>query len=129
VGRLGALLTEMADERLAEVGLTGREYLTLAILVDDGPGSQLELAQLLGKAPALVVASIDRLEDAGLVERTRDPDDRRRSRVKVTRKGASALARSDAIADGILADALPGLDEAERTTLARLLAKGVGGAT
>jgi MarR family transcriptional regulator, lower aerobic nicotinate degradation pathway regulator len=124
--RLGAVMTEIADEQLAEAGLTGREYAILAILVDDGPGSQLELAGMLGKAPALLVPSIDRLEDAGLVERTRDPNDRRRSRVKVTRQGTSALARGDAIAERVVARTFHGLDDAERAELSRLLEKGVG---
>jgi MarR family transcriptional regulator, lower aerobic nicotinate degradation pathway regulator len=124
--RLGAVMTEVADEQLSKAGLTGREYAILAILVDDGPGSQLELAQMLGKAPALVVPSIDRLEDAGLVKRTRDPNDRRRSRVTVTGKGAKALARGDAIADRVVAHTLHGLDDSELAELARLLEKGVG---
>jgi DNA-binding MarR family transcriptional regulator len=124
--RLGGLMTEVADEALAEVDLAGREYAILAILVDDGPESQLELAQMLGKAPALVVSAIDRLEDTGLVERTRDPSDRRRSHVKVTRKGTKALARADVIADRVVANTLRGLDDSELAELARLLEKGVG---
>ena len=123
--RLGGVLTEIADEQLADVDLTGREYGILSILVEDGPGSQLELARMIGKAPALVVPSIDRLEDAGLVERTRDPSDRRRSRVKVTRKGASTLARGDVIADHVVATALRGLDDSELAELAQLLQKGI----
>ena len=123
--RLGAVMTELADEFLAEIKLTGREYAILAILVDDGPGSQLELAQMIGKAPALVVPSIDRLEDAGLVQRTRDRSDRRRTRVKVTREGSKALARGDVIADRVVATTLRGLDDSERAELAWLLQKGV----
>lgn len=123
--RLGGVMTEIADDALAEAGLSGREYAILAILVDDGPESQLELAQMLGKAPALVVPSIDRLEDAGLVERTRDRNDRRRSHVKVTRKGEKTLARGDVIADGVVADTLSGLNKSELAELTRLLKKGV----
>jgi DNA-binding MarR family transcriptional regulator len=123
--RLGGVMTEIADDALAEADLTGREYAILAILVDDGPESQLELAQMLGKTPALVVPSIDRLEDAGLVERTRDRSDRRRSRVKVTRKGEKTLARADVIADRLVAETLSGLDKSELAELARLLQKGV----
>lgn len=123
--RLGAVMTELADEYLAEIHLTGREYAILSILVNDGPGSQLELAQMIGKAPALVVPSIDRLEHARLVERTRDPSDRRRTRVKVTPEGSNALARGDVIADRVVADTLQGLDDSERAELAWLLQKGV----
>ena len=123
--RLGGVMTETADDVLAEADLTGREYAILAILVDDGPESQLELAQMLGKTPALVVPSIDRLEDTGMVERTRDRSDRRRSRVKVTRKGEKTLARADVIADRLVAETLSGLDKSELAELTRLLRKGV----
>src|SRR5262249_48896668 len=77
------------------------------------------------RAPALVVPSIDQLEHAGLVERTRDPTDRRRSRVRVTQEGSNALARGDVIADRVVAHTLQGLDNSERAELARLLQKGV----
>ena len=119
-------MTEIADEQLAEVGLTGRGYAILSILVHDGPESQLELAQMIGKTPALVVPSIDQLEDAGLVERVRDRSDRRRTRVEVTRKGVKTLARADVIADRVVATTLAGLDDSELAELARLLQKGVG---
>jgi len=118
-------MTELADEYLAEINLTGRQYAILSILVNDGPGSQLELARMLGRAPALVVPSIDQLEHAGLVERTRDPTDRRRTRVRVTRQGSNALARGDVIAERVVAHTLQGLDNYERAELARLLQKGV----
>jgi DNA-binding MarR family transcriptional regulator len=124
--RLGALLAEIADERLAEVNLAGRDYGILAILSDDGPESQLELARMLGKAPPLVVTAIDRLEAAGLVERTRDPDDRRRTRVTVTRNGMKTLARADAIAERTISNLFAGLDESELGEFLRLLEKGAG---
>src|SRR5690349_6362746 len=76
---IGTALSEVGDDRLATVGLDAREYAILSILDADGPGSQQELAGLLGKAPAIVVAAVDALESRGLVARTRDPSDRRRS--------------------------------------------------
>ncbi len=91
LARAGAFLVDTADELLAPAGVDGRGYQVLAILATDGPGSQLELAKLLGKAPALIVAAIDQLEAQGFVERTRDPADRRRSRVMLTKAGERAL--------------------------------------
>jgi DNA-binding MarR family transcriptional regulator len=126
LARLGGVLTEIADEQLADVGLTGREYGILSILVEDGPESQLELARMIGKTPPLVVPSIDRLENAGFVERTRDPTDRRRTRVTLTAKGAKTLSRGDVIAERVVATALRGLDESELADLAQLLHKGIG---
>src|SRR3954449_12128091 len=91
----GDLLLRNADETLAGAGVDGRAYTILSILETDGPGSQQELARLLGKAPAIVVAAVDDLEARGLVQRTRDPADRRRTRVTLTKAGGQALERAD----------------------------------
>ncbi len=122
---VGAALSLLADEQLAAAGVDGREYAILSILESDGPGSQLELARLLGKAPAVVVAAVDALEDRGLVERARDPADRRRSRVTMTAAGAKTLRKADTLADDAVADLLAGLDADELRNLRELLARGV----
>ena len=124
--RLGTLLSDMGDDRLAEAGISGRGYTILAILGEDGPGSQYELAQMLGKAPGVVVAAIDQLERAGLVERNRDPADRRRSVVTLTVAGRKALARADKLADEAAGELLPGLGDQELGQLKDLLMKGLG---
>lgn len=126
LARAGTLLTELGEQKLAAVGLSGRDYSVLSILETDGPGSQLELARLLGKAPAIVVAAVDDLEARGLVERTRDPADRRRSRVTLTRKGRTGLARADELADAAVAELLAGLDADELASLRDLLSRGLG---
>ena len=122
---VGAALSLLADEQLAAAGVDGREYAILSILESDGPGSQLELARLLGKAPAVVVGAVDALEDRGLVERARDPADRRRSRVTMTAAGAKTLRKADTLADDAVADLLAGLDADELRNLRELLARGV----
>jgi DNA-binding MarR family transcriptional regulator len=122
---VGAVLSDLGDRELADVGVDGREYSVLAILQEDAPNSQLEIARLLNKAPAIVVTTIDDLERKGLVERTRDPADRRRSRVTMTAKGEEALAAADRFADMTVADLLSGLDEAELRQLHDLLGKGL----
>lgn len=126
LARVGASLLDSADELLSPVGIDGRGYSVLAILHSDGPGSQLELARLLGKAPALVVTAVDDLEAAGLVERTRDPADRRRSRVMLTKAGEKVLARADELADEAAAALLSDLDASELAQLHDLLQRGLG---
>ena len=69
----GSLLSAIGDGKLAASGLDSREYSILSILDTDGPGSQQELARLLGKAPAIVVAAIDGLEGRGLVSARATP--------------------------------------------------------
>jgi DNA-binding MarR family transcriptional regulator len=125
--RLGVQLSEIADDRLAAAGVDGRGYSILAILATDGPGSQFELAKMLGKAPGVVVTAIDQLEQAGLVERNRDPADRRRSVVTLTPAGHEALVRADEVADETLSEMLGGLEGDELEELKRLVVKGLTG--
>jgi len=118
--RLGLMLVRVGDEMsqrgqqaLEELGISGRDYTALAVIAADQPRSQLELARMMGKAPALCVALIDELETAGLAQRVRDPEDRRRSIVSLTSAGEQLLERADAIADEVAAAVLDGLSADE----------------
>lgn len=129
-GRLGLLLVRTGDEvatrgeaALQAIGISGRDYAALAVISHDKPSSQLELARLMGKAPALCVALLDELEGAGLVERVRDPKDRRRSIVSLTKAGDAKLAEADAVAREVEAGALDGLSDDEREHLGELLGR------
>jgi DNA-binding MarR family transcriptional regulator len=121
----GDLLSAIGDDKLAASGLDSREYSILSILDTDGPGSQQELARLLGKAPAIVVAAIDDLEERRLVTRTRDPADRRRSRVTLTQGGSKALSHADKLAEAAVAELFTGLDAGDLRQLQDLLARGL----
>ena len=90
-----------AEDPLAEIGLSGRQYMVLAVLSGDTPPSQQELAGLCGLLPAQVVPVIDELERRGLVARQRSEADRRRSVVSLTPEGAEILAKADELAQSI----------------------------
>ena len=76
-----------AEDPLAALGLSGRQYTVLAILSADAPPSQLELAGMCGLLPAQIVTVIDELERRGFVARQRSESDRRRSVVTLTEAG------------------------------------------
>jgi DNA-binding MarR family transcriptional regulator len=86
-----------ADDPLAALGLSGRQYTVLAILSSDAPPSQLELAGMCGLLPAQIVSVIDELERRGFVARQRSESDRRRSVVTLTEAGREILERADAL--------------------------------
>ena len=123
---VGTAIADSGDERLAPVGIDAREYSILSILETDGPGSQQELARLLGKVPAIVVSAVDALEQRGLVARTRDPADRRRTRVTLTAAGAKTLAKAHRLADATVAELFNRLDAAELVQLHELMTRGLG---
>jgi DNA-binding MarR family transcriptional regulator len=119
--KLGNEVLRRAEGPLEAMGLSGREYMTLAVLDSDAPSSQSELAELCGLLPAQLVAVIDELERDGLAERTRDEVDRRRSVVRLTAKGRRLLARGDALAARIEAELLGHLDSGQRARLHEVL--------
>lgn len=91
-------------------------------LIAQGPGqSQQAIAGHLGMPPSRLVALVDGLEKRGLVERRRNPDDRRNYALHLTGDGGRFFGRL-ARAGKAHEDAICGsLDAAERATLFDLL--------
>jgi len=119
--KLGNQVLARAEGPLAALGLSGRQYVVLAVMDSDEPASQLELATLTGLLPAQVVPVLDELEARGLVERRRSESDRRRSVVRLTEDGRALLARADEL-DRSLTDLMFGqLEPAVRAELADTL--------
>jgi DNA-binding MarR family transcriptional regulator len=88
-----------------------REYAVLTAAAALGPQSQQRLADRLGVNRTLMVAVTDELEQRGLLERRRDPADRRSYALHVTPAGAAELER------------LHGAIEASDRSLTELLGK------
>lgn len=79
--------------RLRRLGLTPGQFAAL-VLVEANPGlTQTALAQALGSNRSLMVRTLDRLEDAGLVAREPSPRDRRSHAIIVTDQGRTQVAR------------------------------------
>src|SRR6476646_8556798 len=92
--KLGNEVLARAEDPLAALGLSGRQYMILAVLSTDAPPSQLELAALCGLLPAQVVPVLDELERRGFVARQRSETDRRRSVVGVSSYGQKHHAKA-----------------------------------
>lgn len=118
---VGSAITARGHDALREVELSGTQYVMLAVLDESEPGSQLELARLCGKAPGMVVGILDELEERGIVDRGRDPQDRRRSVVRLTASGRTVLAAADRVVAGVEAKLMSDLSAAERAELHDLL--------
>lgn len=129
VGRLlraAALVNSALGRGVAELGLQPGWFDVLAALRRAGPPYALNPAQLL---KTMMVTSggltkrLDRLVEAGLVERSADPDDRRGTRVRLTPRGRAIIDRAIAVHVWNEAALLDGLTAAERQTLDGLLRK------
>src|SRR6476619_2761343 len=127
------LLTRLAKQvyrRSTEelLGLHMRLVMALSYLRDHDGAPQQELAEALCMDANNVVLLLNELEDAGHVTRRRDPSDRRRHLVDLTKRGRHALLSAEQAQETIEDDVLRGLDADERATLWRLLGRALRGA-
>jgi DNA-binding MarR family transcriptional regulator len=110
------------------LGMTFRQFWVLSVLVEhDGRWSQHELGKKLMVDANNLVLLLNELEDAGLVERRRDPDDRRRHIVVLTDRGRKAFERGQLAQEAVEDSVLAALDAGERETLRALLVKALDG--
>jgi DNA-binding MarR family transcriptional regulator len=85
--RLARIHSLLAGRLLREVGLHPSQELLLMVLWEGGPRRQIELGAELGTDSAGTTRIVHRLEEAGLVCRRPDPDDRRATLVGTTPRG------------------------------------------
>lgn len=88
------LLTRLYRPLLERLGLTYPQYLVMMALWEQAPRSVGELGELLHLDSGTLTPLLKRLEGAGLVTRTRAPEDERR--VLITLTAAGKTLRQDA---------------------------------
>ncbi|MGK5738153.1 MarR family winged helix-turn-helix transcriptional regulator [Micromonospora sp. URMC 103] len=134
--RSGALLEHLArrmrlrsESVLAPLGLRPRHLVALTVLRDRGDISQQGLASTLQIDGTNVVGLLNELETAGLVERRRSPEDRRRHVVTITPAGTERLSEAECALATAEDEVLGGLRPAERDQLYELLRRATSGTT
>jgi DNA-binding MarR family transcriptional regulator len=123
LSQLGFVGSKGFATALEPIGIDPREFLLLRFVAASEGQSQHALAERLGTPPSRMVALVDHLEEAGLLERRPDPDDRRVRTLHLTRKGRSTLERAFKIAIDFETELCSGLDAEEREQLIDLLQK------
>jgi MarR family transcriptional regulator, lower aerobic nicotinate degradation pathway regulator len=110
-----------ADEALAPLGLTVKQYGLLTLLVHEGPVSQGRLGEVMKIDRTTMVNLIDELERAGHVDRTRNPEDRRAYALAATAAGKRVQRRAAALMKRVYDETLSPLSAGERDELRRML--------
>jgi len=127
---VGFLLSDTArvmrrafDLRARALGVTRAQWRTLLTLSRAEGLTQGALADHLEVEPITACRMIDRLEEAGHVERRRDPADRRAWNIYLTGRSRPLIAQLTRVADDLAAAALDGVSTAERDALAATLSR------
>jgi MarR family transcriptional regulator, temperature-dependent positive regulator of motility len=124
--RLSRLVYRRATDDI--LGMSMKQYVALCQLREQVTVSQQAFCEALHLDPNNCVLLLNTLESDDLLERRRDPTDRRRHIVVLTRKGQQALERADHALESVEDDVLGALSKEERATLHRLLLRAASGA-
>jgi DNA-binding MarR family transcriptional regulator len=90
---MGARSVMLSQAVASRLGLSPADLETLDLLSTNGPLTAGRLAELTGLTTGAITGMVDRLEEAGLVRRERDTEDRRRVIVHLVPDRARAIAR------------------------------------
>jgi DNA-binding MarR family transcriptional regulator len=102
-------------------GLSAPRLSALSVIVFGGPLTLGELANAEQVRPPTMTRLVSALEDAGLVAREADPEDKRLTRIRATAKGRALLSQGRARRVAALTDEVRALASNERADLARAL--------
>jgi DNA-binding MarR family transcriptional regulator len=95
LGKAYQRVTQSAKQRLAPYGVTPAQYALLKVLWERDDQSGAELGERLLLDSATMTGLLDRLEQAGLIERKAHATDRRVNRVVLTARGRDLQAPLD----------------------------------
>jgi DNA-binding MarR family transcriptional regulator len=123
LAQIGAHAAGKFGERLEALKLTPPQAGILGVLGRESGLSQQALADVLGMFPSRLVAVLDDMERAGLVERCQHPRDRRVSLLNLTATGKKTLQAVGRVAKQHEAELCAGLNPGEREMLEKLLAR------
>lgn len=119
--RVSRLLRRRFDARARVLGLSRAQWQTIACVRRSPGATQRRIAELLEIGEVAVGRSIDRLVDAGWLERRADPKDRRVYRIYLTQAFEPVLDQLARMSDEEDAVVFQGFSAAERDLLGKLL--------
>src|SRR4051812_31693396 len=123
IGETAHALRKAFDRFAVGLGVTRAQWKVLFKLTRTPGLRQVELADLLDLEPITLCRIVDRLEEAGLVERTRDPEDRRAWRLHVTAQAQPLIEKLKAVGAELVEHAFAGIDRKEIEITRKVLAR------
>jgi DNA-binding MarR family transcriptional regulator len=115
------IIRQRFNKEAENIGLTHSQWRALVHLSENENCRQIDLADILNVKPISLARQIDLLEQAGLVKRLNDTNDRRAFRLKLTAKAKPVIKELWEIADSIENEICDALSESQKNTLSKLL--------
>ena len=123
IGETSHALRKAFDRMAVGLGVTRAQWKVLFSLTRQPGMRQVDLADKLDVEPITLCRIIDRLEESGLVERSKDPDDRRARLLHVTAQARPIVEKLRALASELAGEAFAGIDPGDVETTRRVLAR------
>ena len=110
INDVARMLRTYADHKASQFGTTRAQWAVLVRLDRFEGLKQSELAEMLDLQPITLTRLLDRICDAGLIERRSDPNDRRAKRLYLTAAARPLLEHLSELGEDMMATALAGVD-------------------
>jgi DNA-binding MarR family transcriptional regulator len=123
LAQLGRAVTRQYRCAMSPIGLKPRETQALLRLQSNGAMSQQALGAALDVDASNLVALLNELEAESLISRRRDPEDRRRHVVEISKRGIKVVCEVERAAAEVEDQFFAALDDDERAALQDLLAR------
>lgn len=118
---IGRLFRKRFEAANRDSAVTSSQMRLLGAIARNPGASQIALANRLDVEPITAGRMIDRLEQAGMVERRPDPADRRAWRLHLTPRAQPLVAAARGKIEELIERAFEGFDPAERDAMQGLL--------
>lgn len=123
LGRAAILKDRVLDCHLEAHGVTAAQFKVLIIVTQYQIDTPAELCRSLGLDSGSMTRMLDRLEQKGLLQRQRCPQDRRQVRLALTADGQLLADRLPQVGAAAMNELVGGLQPEELQTLEALLSK------
>ena len=114
-------MRNFAEKILSPFDLTIEQFHLLKNLSCDQGMTQRQIGDVAGKTPANMTRILDRLESKSLIERRRDPNDRRASQVFLTITGKEITEKVFGVFESFTEDLVFGITEKEQEIVKKSL--------
>jgi DNA-binding MarR family transcriptional regulator len=123
LGQAHHLMATELRAGLKDAGLNLQERGILLTLARGSAKTPAALSKLVGVHPTRMTRVLDKLENSGLVERTRNDTDRRLVDISLTREGRAVAARNVVVAPGAWSERLSHFSKSDFDALNTLLTR------
>ena len=123
IGETAHALRKAFDRRATGLGVTRAQWKVLFRLARAPGLRQVELADMLEIEPITLCRMVDRLEEAGLVDRVRDPSDRRAWQLQLTAKAQPLIEKLKHVGAGLVDEAFAGIPAGDIEIVRQVLAR------